>query len=68
MTVADYIVACIGAFAGLAWAIVSFGSTLSIVPTADTKERKGCASAILGLLAMAWFIGVLATGEWGWLT
>ncbi len=67
MTVADYIFASMGAFACLAWALLSYGSLLTPVPGPAAEQRKGCASAIAGLLAMAYFIGVLWTGEWGWL-
>ena len=70
MTVADYALAVLGLLACLAWCGGSWLVTLAD-PANDAESaattRKGCAALIVGLAAAAWFVGVLWTGEWGWL-
>lgn len=73
MTVADYVIAAIGLFLCLAWCGGSFMCSMvgSFVPAPDSETvdlaRKGCVSLLAGLAALAWFVGVLWTGAWGWL-
>lgn len=72
MTVADYALAVLGAFltlaaAGLAF-MVSLSSSFAPVPDAATarSSRWGCGWFAVLIVLLAWFIGVLWTGRWGW--
>jgi hypothetical protein len=72
MTVADYTLAVIGLALSLAWCLGSFlvASIDAYTPAPDEHTAKtaraGCAALLGGIFGIAWFIGVLWNGQWGW--
>lgn len=72
MSVADYILAGLGllifvCLGGLFW-LLGMSTYFAPTPTAEhvSDSRKGCVGFVLCVLAVAYFVGVLLNGDWGW--
>ena len=73
MSVADYILANLALLAcatlgGLFW-LLGMSSHFAPTPTADhvSDSKKGRFGFVLCVLAVAYLVGVLVNGDWGWL-
>jgi len=73
MSVADYVLAVLGALVCLVWCggsfLIAAIDAFAPCPNEATAKtgRKGCASLIVALLALVYFGGVLLNGTWSWL-
>jgi len=73
MTIADYALAAVLALVCVAGALTAWlvACIDAFVPAPDQESAKvgrtGCVLFVIAIAALAYFVGVIWNGDWGWL-